>query len=74
MGSSPGIGLSTDPTHSLYCPILGEMIRQHNVNMHFYADDTQLSLSFEPGNTVSENASLLQLEKCIGIIKNWIIG
>ena len=38
----------------------------------FYADDTQLYLSFEPGNTVSENVSVLQLEKCIGIIKNWM--
>uniref|UniRef100_A0A3B3HB31 Reverse transcriptase domain-containing protein n=1 Tax=Oryzias latipes TaxID=8090 RepID=A0A3B3HB31_ORYLA len=53
---------------SIYMLPLGEIIRQHNLNFHFYADDTQLYLSFKPGDL----GLLNNLNSCIADIKTWM--
>ena len=45
---------------------LGDIIRKHNVNFHFYADDTQLYLPLKAGESIQT------LMDCIRDIKEWL--
>ena len=53
---------------SLYILPLGELISNHGVNFHFYADDTQLYLSVAP----DEPCALDPLVTCLTSIKCWM--
>ena len=53
---------------SLYMLPLGNIIRNHLINFHCYADDTQLYLSIKP----DETNHLTKLQACIKDIKNWM--
>lgn len=47
----------------LYTSPVADIIRRHNLNFHFYADDSQLFLSFKGVDRLFD--SKLQLEACI---------
>ncbi len=53
----------------LYTKPLTEIAHKHNINIHLYADDTQLYTSFDPENSKSE---IEKLEACINDIKTWM--
>ena len=53
---------------TLYMLPLGKMIRQHGINFHCYADDTQLYLSMKP----DETKRLARLQACLKDIKTWM--
>ena len=53
---------------SLYILPLGELIAEHGVNFHFYADDTQLYLSVAP----DDPCALDPLLACVSSIKCWM--
>ena len=55
--------------YTLYTTPLGNIIRNHNLNYHMYADDTQLYLSIEPANI---HDLIFSLENCIKDVKNWM--
>ena len=55
--------------YTLYTTPLGNIIRNHNLNYHMYADDTQLYLSIEPTNI---HNLIHSLENCIKDVKNWM--
>ncbi len=44
---------------------LGDIIRKHNVSFHLYADDTQLYLPLNVGDSIQP------LLECISDIKKW---
>ncbi|TWW81780.1 hypothetical protein D4764_01G0015950 [Takifugu flavidus] len=44
------------------------IIRQHGINFHCYADDTQLYLSLKP----EETEKLVKLQTCLKDIKSWM--
>ena len=48
---------------------LGDIIRSHGLSAHFYADDTQIYLTFNPDNA---STSISQLEKCVTEVRNWM--
>ena len=54
---------------SIYMGPLGDLIRSHGIIVHFYADDTQVYLCFEPAHP---NVSLEQLEACIDAVRRWM--
>ena len=56
----------------LYTSPLGDIVRQYNMGFHFYADHTQLYLSF---NTLSEEdrvCCVAQVESCVSEIDHWM--
>ena len=53
---------------SLYMLPLGNTIRNHSINFHCYADDTQLYLSIKP----DETNQLTKLQACLKDIKSWM--
>ena len=55
--------------YTLYTVPLGHIIRRHNLNYHFYADDSQLYLSIKPNDI---HDLVFSLEKCILKVKDWM--
>ena len=54
-----------------YSAPTAELIRSHNIIPHCYADDTQLYISFKPGE--NETQALHQLEVCIADLRSWMV-
>ncbi len=48
--------------------LLGNIIREHSINFHCYADDTQLFLLIKPDETIQ----LAKLQACLKDIKAWM--
>ena len=56
----------------LYISPLGDVIRSHGLDFHFYTDDTQLYLAFESTNEEKLGA-LVQIETCVKEIDLWMV-
>ncbi len=54
---------------SIYTRPLEQVIKRHNLSFHFYADDTQLYLSFDPSEAQS---ALTRLNNCLSDIRDWM--
>jgi len=52
----------------LFMLLLRNVIRQHDINLPCYADDTQLYLSMEP----DETNRLVRLQACLKDMKSWM--
>ena len=50
-----------------------EVMKGHLPKVHAYADDTQLYLSFKPGNTATRLGALTAIERCIIGIRRWML-
>ena len=55
----------------LYTSPVADIIRRHNLNFHFYDDDSQLFLSFKGADRLFD--SKLQLEACVNDICQWMV-
>ena len=56
----------------LYTTPLSDIIKQHNMSYHFYADDSQIYLSFKSSGAGEPHFSKSLVEKCINDINNWM--
>ena len=54
---------------NIYTQPLGKIAKEHGVNYLFYADDTQLYISFF---VKESNTSVNHLTECIGDIRSWM--
>ena len=57
---------------SMYTSSLSLILQKHNMNFHFFADDTQLWLPFDHKSTVSLNSTLLCFENCLKDVSAWM--
>ena len=58
--------------YTLYTKPLADVIRHHQLDMHFYADGTQLYVSFENNAPEQQSTAVTRLNTCIGDIRNWL--
>ena len=56
----------------IYVTALGQLLREHHINYHLYADDTQLYISFDPKNKDNTSLSIEHLENVIQLVKIWM--
>ena len=57
----------------MYAAPLADIARSHNIDVHLYADDTQLYTSFNPADPDSEVHARTRMEACIAEMKTWMI-
>ena len=49
-------------------------VEKHNLEIHCYADNNQLYLSFCPNNIANQEATLARVERCIEDIHEWMLN
>ena len=57
---------------SMYTSPLGDLIRQHDMDYHLYADDMQLYITFKSNSGDDMNIARSQLEACIHDVDAWM--
>lgn len=57
---------------TIYASPVIEIARHHNLNVHTYADDTQLYLSFDVNKPKEEDLARQRIENCISDIRSWM--
>ena len=56
--------------YSMYTSPLADITSKHNMNHHFYADDSQIYLSFKPSGAGEPTTSKLLIVSCIHDVNN----
>ena len=56
----------------VYLIPLGWVIKKHKMDLHIYADDTQVYCYFDPKSEQTINSALQSLKACIQDIRNWM--
>ena len=54
---------------TLYTKPMADIIRKHGLDYHFYADDSQIYVTFHPENS---STSFLHMEQCIEELDIWL--
>lgn len=55
-----------------YTSQIGDIFREHNIDLHLYADDTQLYITFETSSSVEMESVKFRIESCLSEIDNWM--
>ena len=58
----------------VYASKIFEIADKHNLETHWYADDSQLYLSFGLNDNANQEAALARVERCIEDIRNWMLN
>lgn len=58
---------------TLYTMPIGQIARRHELQAHFYADDTQLYLTFNPTISKDEEQAVEQVEACLKDVRKWML-
>ena len=57
----------------LYTSHLSDIIKKFNLSYNFYADDSQLYLSFQPTIPVDRKLAVSYIERCVLEIDHWML-
>ena len=57
--------------YSIYTAPIADVIKRHGMGYHFYVDDTQIYMSFNPSD-VLQSKSLI--EECIQDVQLWVVA
>ncbi len=55
-----------------YTAPLGDLLREQGVDYHFYADDSQVGLSFSPNTLIDQIGAFDKIESCAENVRNWM--
>ena len=58
---------------SIYTSQIFDIVSKHLPNVHCFADDTQLYLSFRPDDQASQDVAVAAMEACIRDIRLWML-
>ena len=58
--------------YTMYTTPIGAICKKHRLKYHFYADDSQLYLSFEPTDQVTRDEAIRRVEACLKDILSWM--
>ena len=58
--------------YSQYTKPLGAVVKSHEMDYHFYADDSGLENSFNPRSTADQNEALSKAANCVCDISTWM--
>ena len=56
----------------LYTAPLADILRFHDMQFHFYADDTQLYISFSVNDDLELTSSIVKIENCLSDLDKWM--
>ena len=56
----------------MYTKPVGAICTKHNLQHHFYADDSQLYMAIKPKDSVSRDDALQLIEACLNDIVLWM--
>ena len=68
----PQVSVLGPKLYSLYTWPLGDVIRHHQLDVHFYADDTQLYDSFMNNDPEERSTAVARLNDCIKDVRTWL--
>ena len=60
--------------YTMYTTPVGAICKKHGLEYHFYADDSQLYLSFKPTDQVTRAEAIRRIEACLKDILSWMQG
>ena len=58
----------------IYSSPIAKIVRQYGLNVHLYADDTQIYISFNLQNPNEAETTMAQVEACIAQVRSWMIS
>ena len=59
--------------YTIYASKLFEVVKTCLPIAHAYADDSQLYLSFQPDDELSETEAITSMERCIKAVRAWML-
>ena len=57
----------------IYASKLFDIIESHVPEVHYFADDSQLYLSFKPGYAKTRDEAVAAMENCIRDLRTWML-
>ncbi len=70
--SVPQVSVLGPKFFTMYTKPVGSICQKHGLHHHFYADDSQLYISFKPSNQIEKCEALNSVERCLSEIVSWM--
>ena len=52
---------------------MADIARRYGLNIHLYADDTQIYIAFETYSSTGEQVAIETIQACISEIRSWML-